>query len=73
MLPCPGYLEAVIHCFLARELTPLENPPAGDEDEDLAVVLMTPMDLDARLGSGDDCLDGKSVTAWSRAKQVLGV
>ena len=71
MLPCPGYSDEVIHCFLARELTPLENPPAGDEDEDLEVVLMTPMDLDARLGSGDEWLDGKSVTAWYRAKQLL--
>ena len=24
MLPCPGYSDEVIHCFLARELTPLE-------------------------------------------------
>ena len=63
----------MIYCFLARELTPLENPPAGDEDEDLEVVLMTPMDLDARLGSGDEWLDGKSVTAWYRAKQLLGL
>ena len=37
MLPCPGYSDEVIHCFLARELTPLENPPAGDDDEDLEV------------------------------------
>ena len=34
---------------------------------------MTPMDLDARLASGDEWLDGKSVTAWYRAKQVLGL
>ena len=73
MLPCPGYSDEVIHCFLVRELTPLENPPAGDDDEDLEVVLMTPMDLDARLGSGDEWLDGKSVTAWYRAKQLLGL
>ena len=73
MLPCPGYSDEVIHCFLARELTPLENPPAGDDDEDLEVVLMTPMDLDTRLGSGDEWLDGKSVTAWYRAKQLLGL
>ena len=26
MLPCPGYSDEVIHCFLARELTLLENP-----------------------------------------------
>jgi ADP-ribose pyrophosphatase len=73
MLPCPGYSDEVIHCFLARELTPLENPPAGDDDEDLEVVLMSPAQLDAALASGDEWLDGKSVTAWFRAKQLLGL
>ena len=73
MLPCPGYSDEVIHCFLARELTPLENPPAGDDDEDLEVVLMSPEALDAALASGDEWLDGKSVTAWFRAKQLLGL
>lgn len=73
MLPCPGYSDEVIHCFLARELTPLENPPAGDDDEDLEVVQMSPAELDARLASGDEWLDGKSVTAWFRAKQLLGL
>ena len=73
MLPCPGYSDEVIHCFLARELTPLENPAAGDDDEDLEVVLMSPAQLDAALASGDEWLDGKSVTAWFRAKQLLGL
>ena len=73
MLPCPGYSDEVIHCFLARKLTPLENPPAGDDDEDLEVVHMSPAQLDARLASGEELLDGKSVTAWYRAKQLLGL
>ena len=73
MLPCPGYSDEVIHCFLARELTPLENPPAGDDDEDLEVSLMSPAALDAALASGDEWLDGKSITAWYRAKQLLGL
>jgi ADP-ribose pyrophosphatase len=73
MLPCPGYSDEVIHCFLARDLTPLENPPAGDDDEDLEVVQMSPAELDARLASGEEWLDGKSVTAWFRAKQLLGL
>ena len=73
MLPCPGYSDEVIHCFLARALTLLKNPPAGDDDEDLEVVLMTPAALDAALASGDEWLDGKSVTAWYRAKQLLGL
>ena len=73
MLPCPGYSDEVIHCFLARELTPLENPPAGDDDEDLEVLLMSPQELDTQLASGHEWLDGKSVTAWYRAKQLLGL
>jgi ADP-ribose pyrophosphatase len=73
MLPCPGYSDEVIHLFLARELSPLEQPPAGDDDEDLEVLLLTPADLDATLASGDEYLDGKSVTAWLRAKQLLGL
>jgi len=73
MLPCPGYSDERIHLFLARELTPLEAPPAGDEDEDLEVVRMTPQELDQCLASGDEYLDGKSLAAWFRARQVLGL
>jgi ADP-ribose pyrophosphatase len=73
MLPCPGYSDEVIHLFLARQLRPLEQPPAGDDDEDLEVLLMEPGELDGRLASGEEYLDGKSVTAWLRAKQLLGI
>ena len=73
MLPCPGYSDEVIHLFLARELSPLEQPPAGDDDEDLEVLLMEPDALDAALASGDEYLDGKSLAAWFRARQVLGL
>jgi ADP-ribose pyrophosphatase len=34
---------------------------------------MEPAALDAALASGDEYLDGKSVTAWLRAKQLLGI
>ncbi|MFO7630050.1 MAG: NUDIX hydrolase [Prochlorococcaceae cyanobacterium] len=73
MLPCPGYSDEVIHLFLARELRELSERPAGDDDEDLEVLLMEPAELDAVLASGDEYLDGKSVTAWLRAKQLLGI
>ena len=69
--PNPGYSDEVIHLFLARGLTRLEQPPAGDEDEDLEVLLMEPAELDAAIASGDEALDGKSVTAWFRARQRL--
>jgi ADP-ribose pyrophosphatase len=70
MLPCPGYSDEVIHLFLARDLTRLDSPPPGDDDEDMEVLLMEPAELDAALASGDEALDGKSVTAWFRAKQL---
>lgn len=73
MLPCPGYSDEVIHLFLARELTPLSERPPGDDDEDLEVLHMEPAELDAVLASGDEYLDGKSITAWLRAKQLLGL
>ena len=73
MLPCPGYSDEVIHLFLARQLTALQERPAGDDDEDLEVLLMQPDALDAALASGDEYLDGKSVTAWLRARQLLGL
>jgi ADP-ribose pyrophosphatase len=73
MLPCPGYSDEVIHLFLARELTPLEKPPAGDDDEDLEVLVLEPTALDAVLASGEEYLDGKSLAAWFRARQVLGL
>jgi ADP-ribose pyrophosphatase len=73
MLPCPGYSDELIHLFLARELTRLEQPPAGDDDEDLEVLLLEPAALDAALASGDEYLDGKSLTAWFRARQLLGL
>ena len=73
MLPCPGYSDEVIHLFLARDLPPLAEQPAGDDDEDLEVVLLEPAELDAALAGGDEYLDGKSVTAWYRARQLLGL
>ena len=73
MLPCPGYSDEVIHLFLARDLTPLDTPPAGDDDEDMEVLLMEPSALDAAIASGDEYLDGKSITAWFRARQLLGL
>jgi ADP-ribose pyrophosphatase len=72
MLPCPGYSDEVIHLFLARGLTLLDERPPGDDDEDMEVLLMQPAELDALIASGDEPLDGKSITAWFRARQLLG-
>ena len=71
MLPCPGYSNEVIHMFLARGLNKLEEPPAGDEDEDMEILHLFPKELDKLISSGDEALDGKSITALYRAKQFI--
>jgi ADP-ribose pyrophosphatase len=37
----------------------------------MEVLLMEPAALDQAIASGDEYLDGKSVTAWFRARQLL--
>ncbi len=71
MLPCPGYSDEIIHLFLARDLIKLEEQPVGDPDEDIEVLRMTPEELNNLIASGEEALDGKSITAWFRANQLL--
>ena len=73
MLPCPGYSDEIIHLFLARDLTKLAERPAGDPDEDLEVLKMDPKDLQKLISSGEEALDGKTITAWHRAYQFLNL
>ncbi|KKZ10587.1 MAG: NUDIX hydrolase [Candidatus Synechococcus spongiarum 15L] len=71
LLPCPGYSDEVIHLFLARQLTPLSDPPGSDPDEDLQVVTLTPDQLEERLAGSEEFLDAKTVTAWFQARAFL--
>ncbi len=73
MLPCPGYSDEIIHLFLARNLTKLEEKPEGDIDEDIEVLKMSPKKLNEIIGTGKESLDGKSITAWFRACQILNI
>ena len=73
MTPCPGYSDEIIHMFLARELTELLEKPDGDDDEDIEVIHMSKRELDNCISSGDELLDGKSLTAWYRACQFLSL
>lgn len=73
MFPCPGYSDEVIHLFLARDLTMLKQKPPGDADEDIEVVLMEKEELEKCISSGEEALDGKSITAWHRACQYLNL
>tara|TARA_Y100001968_G_scaffold332308_1_gene389966 strand:+ start:1803 stop:2363 length:561 start_codon:yes stop_codon:yes gene_type:complete len=71
MTPCPGYSDEVIHIFLARDLKKLQTKPPGDADEDIEVLLMTKDELNQRISSREEALDGKTITAWYRACQLL--
>ena len=71
MVPCPAYSDEVINIYLARGLSPLEEKPLGDVDEDIEVLLMEKEELNHCISSGEEALDGKSITAWFRACQFL--
>jgi len=71
MLPCPGYSDEKIHLFLARDLTKLEKKPEGDADEDIEVLKISIETLNEIIASVKESLDGKTITAWVRACQIL--
>ena len=73
MLPCPGYSDEKIHLFLARDLNKLDTKPEGDADEDIEVLKMSAEKLNEIISSGTEALDGKSITAWFRACQILNI
>ena len=73
MSPCVGYSDEIIHMFLARGLDKMSTKPSGDEDEDLEVLHMTKQELNECISSGNELLDGKSITAWFRTCQLLGL
>ena len=73
MLPCPGYSDEIIHIFLARDLTKLAKKPEGDADEDIEVLKIAPEKLNKLIASGKESLDGKTITAWFRACQILNI
>ena len=73
MLPCPGYSDEKIHLFLARDLKKLDKKPEGDADEDIEVLKMSTEKLNAIISGGNEALDGKSITAWFRACQMLNI
>tara|TARA_Y100001968_G_C19069608_1_gene577675 strand:+ start:50 stop:610 length:561 start_codon:yes stop_codon:yes gene_type:complete len=73
MLPCPAYSDEIIHIYLARDLNLLDEKPPGDIDEDIEVLLMEKNELNDCIASGEEALDGKSITAWHRACQFLNI
>jgi ADP-ribose pyrophosphatase len=66
----PGYADEIIYAFLARDLEKLEIQPAGDEDEDIETVLMTPSEFTAAIYDGKP-IDAKSIAAYFLALRFL--
>ena len=60
-------------CIRDSDLSQLNNQVKGDLDEDIEVLLMEPESLDNLICSGNEILDAKTVPAWFRAKQFLGI
>lgn len=71
MIPAAGYADEIIHLFLARNLERLLEKPAGDEDEDIEILKMSKNELNSLIASGNEALDGKTITAWFRACQLI--
>jgi ADP-ribose pyrophosphatase len=66
----PGYSDEIIYAFLAQDLEKLEIPPAGDEDEDMSVVLMTPGEFERAIYDGA-AIDAKSISGYFLARRYL--
>jgi ADP-ribose pyrophosphatase len=66
----PGYCDEIIYAFLARDLEKLAVQPAGDEDEDIEIVLMTPAEFEAAIETGEP-IDAKSIAAYFLARKHL--
>ncbi len=67
----PGYSDEYIYAFLARDLEKLAKPPQQDADEDIAVVLMTPADLEEMIQTQPASIDAKSIASYFLTKPLL--
>jgi ADP-ribose pyrophosphatase len=66
----PGYSDEIIYAFLAQDLEKLAVQPAGDDDEDITIVLMTPTEFEAAVHAGEP-IDAKSIAAYFLACKFL--
>jgi ADP-ribose pyrophosphatase len=67
----PGYSDEYIYAFLAQDLEKLEQPPEQDDDEDIEVVLMSPLELEKAILEGAP-VDAKSICSFFLARPFLG-
>lgn len=66
----PGYCDEIIYAFLAQDLEKLAVQPAGDDDEDIEIVLMTPSEFEDAIDAGEP-IDAKSIAAYFLARKFL--
>jgi ADP-ribose pyrophosphatase len=66
----PGYCDEIIYAYLAQDLEKLAVQPAGDDDEDITVVLMTPAEFEAAIARGDS-IDAKSIAGYFLARKYI--
>ena len=66
----PGYSDEIIYAYLATDLEKLDNPPDGDDDEDIEVVLMKADALEKAILEGTP-IDAKSIAAFYMANAHL--
>ena len=66
----PGYSDEIIYAYLAQDLEKLAIQPAGDEDEDISVILMTPAEFETAIAAGE-AIDAKSIAAYFLARKFL--
>lgn len=66
----PGYSDERMYVYLARGLEKLDRPPAGDEDEDIRVVLKTERELADEILPSPDA-DAKTIACFLRARHAL--
>jgi ADP-ribose pyrophosphatase len=68
----PGYSDEVIYAYLATDLAPLAHQPQRDADEDMAVVLLSPLELQAAIDRGEG-VDAKTIASFFLARRLLGI
>ena len=66
----PGYSDELIHAFLATDLEAIPQPPAGDADEDIEVVVMSRDRLEKAILSGE-AVDAKTIASFFLALPFL--
>lgn len=68
----PGYSDEFIYAFVATDLEEIAQPPAGDADEDIEVVYLTPQEFEQAVKHGEG-VDAKSIASYFLAKDYLAI